>query len=48
MADAPLQRSETWRLGLPVKVGMAVVREVVARVAAMMVVVKALVMLRIV
>ena len=40
VADAPLQRTEAWRLALPLKVGMAMVREALARAKAMTVVVK--------
>lgn len=43
VADAPLQRTEAWRLALPLKVGMAMVREALARAKAMMVVVKCMV-----
>ena len=39
VADAPLQRTEAWRLALRLKAGMAVVKEVRVRRAAMTVVV---------
>ena len=44
VAAVPLQRTVAWRLALPLKVGMAVVREALVRaMAAMMVVVKCMV-----
>ena len=38
VSAAPVQRSDAWRLALPLNVGTAMVREALARAAAMMVV----------